>query len=208
MIAVNEPTDSASYQPMKFFRRLVHREAYFMNASEFVSVLAGAAPSIEDYKKVGLSSKEATSFRKSYFCPERKIPLAIAESNELFALMNWWNVGTIEIGMVRLASAPAKMSLGFQVGVVEADPLVIHANDEMAVHEFGTLDHILWPVAKSPNNFLNALAVVAKFISDRGVDKIDFEDFDAAKAVTKQCTTLAGGKRYYDFYSMLLGAEE
>ena len=179
-----------------------------MNAGEFVSSLADAAPSIEDYKKVGLSTKEATSFRKKYFCEQRKTPLAIAESNELFALMNRWITSTVEIGMVCLANAPAKTSQGVQVGVVEADPLVIHVNDEMAVHEMGALDHILWPVAKSPNELLNALAVAAKFLSDRGVEKIDFEDFDAAKGAAKQCASLAGGKRYYDFYSMLLGVEE
>ena len=49
--------------------------------------------------------------------------------------MNRWNAGTIEIGMVCLANAPVKMSQGVQVGVVEADPLVIHLNDELAVHE-------------------------------------------------------------------------
>jgi hypothetical protein len=179
-----------------------------MRASEFVSSLAAAAPSVEDYKKIGLSTKEATDFRKSYFCEQRKTPLTLAESNELFALMNRWNAGTVEIGMVCLANSPAKMSQGVQVGVVEADPLLIHADDEMAVHELGTLDHVLWPVAKSPNEFLKALAVAAKFLSDRGVEKIDFEDFDAAKAAANQCASLAGGKQYYDFYSMLLGAEE
>lgn len=179
-----------------------------MSASEFVTKLAEANPSIEDYAKIGLSAKEAENFRKSLLCEERKTPLGIAESNDLFALMNRWNIGHIEVGMVCFSNAPVKVAQGVQVGVVEADPLVIHQNDEMAVHDISTPDHILWPVAKSSNEFLKALAVAAKFLSDRGVQKIDFEDFDAARAAAKECVSLAGGDDYYAFYSMLLGAED
>jgi hypothetical protein len=179
-----------------------------MNASDFVSILAAAAPSIEDYKKVGLTASEAKDFRNAYFCQPRKSPLAIEESNELFALMNRWNSGTIEIGMVCLANAPEKMSQGVQVGVAEEDPIVIHADDELAVHELGSPKHVLWRVARSPDSFLQALAIATKFLSDRSVEKISYEDLQAAKDVAQQCAKAAGGKPFYDFYSMLLGAEE
>jgi hypothetical protein len=177
-----------------------------MNASEFISALAAAAPSVEEYTKAGLSSKEAICFRRRYLCQQRKVPLGINESNELFALMNQWNSGTIEIGMVCLADAPERTSQGMKIGVVEADPLVIYAEGELAVHELGAPEHILWAVAESPKGFLTALAIVPKFLADRSVDKIDFEDFAAAKVIAKQCASAAGGMRYIEFYSMLVGA--
>lgn len=156
--------------------------------------------------KAGLSSKGAISFHQSYLCQPRKTPLGIEESNELFALMNRWSSGTIEIGMVRLADKPETTPKGTKVGEVEADPLVIHPDDELAVHEFGAPGHVLWVIAKSPNGFLAALSVACKFLADRSVERISFEDFAAAKATAKSCAAAAGGKRYFDFYCMLLGA--
>jgi hypothetical protein len=179
-----------------------------MTVSEFVSKLAAAAPCIEELQKIGLSETEAMAFRKSSFCEPRDVPLGIPEANELFTLMNLWDLSAIEIGMVSLASAPAETPEGVRVGCVEADPLGMHADGELVVYEMGVPGHMLWPVAQSPNTFLKALAVAASFLGDRVVGKIDFEDFDAARNAARQCAALAGGERYDDFYSMLLGAVE
>lgn len=178
-----------------------------MDAGEFILKLAAAAPSVEEYTNVGLSAKEANEFRQSYFCQPRRTPLAIDESHKVFALMNRWNPSMVEIGMVCLIDAPEETPQGIKIGVVEADPLIIHSDGELAVHELGTPTHVLWAVAKSPDSFLKALALAAKFLADRSVEKIGFEDFDAAKNIALQCATAAGGKRYLDFYLMLLGAE-
>jgi hypothetical protein len=179
-----------------------------MSATEFVAKLAEANPSVEDWTSIGLTPREANSFRRQMMCEEREAPLGLTESNDLFALMNRWSVGHVEVGMVRFAKAPVQRRHGVQVGVVESDPLLLHPDDELVVHERGALDHTLWPVAKSPNAFLKALVVAARFLSDRGVEKIDFDDFQAAQAAARECAQLAGGDRYYDFYCMLLGAEE
>ena len=142
-----------------------------MNAGQFVNELAAMAPSIAEYKQHGLSAEEAASFRERFLCKKRQRPLGIAESNDLFALMNQWHTDAIEIGMIVLADAPTKTQQGTQVGKVEADPLLIHADGEMVVHELHAPAHTLWPVAKSPNDFLNAVVVAAKFLTDRGMGK-------------------------------------
>jgi hypothetical protein len=179
-----------------------------MRADEFVTALAAANPTVEDYVNIGLTEKEAKSLCSGYVCPKRATPLGIAESNELFALMNRWETRKVEIGMVCLASAPVKHAEGMKVGVVETDPLVIHPTNELVVHEQRVPTHVLWATAASAEQFLDAMAFAAKFLGDRSIEKIAFEDLKAARAAAKKCAKLAGGETYYDFYAMLLSAEE
>jgi hypothetical protein len=200
----------SSAQPPGEVPRLFIQEArrHPVNASDFVKRLADAASSEADYVALGLSKKVAAEFRKKYFCSKRKVPLSIPESNELLALMDVWHTGDIEVGMIRLLDRPVQTRRGLQIGEVEADPLILMgATGELIVEELGTDGHQLWPVAKSGESFLNAIIVAAEFLESRATGKVDFEDFDAAKAAAKECVELAGGSRYHDFYTMLLGAE-
>jgi hypothetical protein len=52
---------------------------------------------------------------------------------------------------------------------------------------------------------LEALARAGGFLGEREGRATSIK---AAKAAAKECSTAAGGEKYYDFYSMLLGAEE
>jgi len=54
---------------------------------------------------------------------------------------------------------------------------------------------------------LEALIVAAKFLTDRVVGKIDFDDMTAARSAAEQAAELAGGSKFSEFYLMLLGAE-
>ena len=179
-----------------------------MTAEEFVAALANANPSIADFVSVGLTPGQAKNMRRGYDCPARQEPLGIAETNAILALMNRWETRKVEVGMVRLASRPVRHPKGVKIGLVEPDDLVIHPGNDLAVHELGVPENVLWRVARSPEAFLKALAVAAKFLGERAVEKIDYDDIDAAKAVAKKCSKLAGGDTYHDFYAMLLGADE
>ncbi len=180
-----------------------------MIANDFVRELSSIAPSIESLREIGLSETEATSFRAGYICQPRSSPLSLLASNEMLDLAIRWDVSLIEVGMVRLLGTPTiDQGSGIQIGVVEADPLVIiNTSSELIVEELGTTGHILWKSARSPGQFLDALVVAAKFFSERTVGAFDFDDLEIAKMTADKCATLAGGDEYTEFYYMLLGAE-
>jgi hypothetical protein len=178
-----------------------------MTPIEFVKSLAGVAPSIIALQAVGLSKADAVNFRSAFLCLERRTSLTIAEPNDLLTLMKGWDVGKIEVGMIRLFGSPVALARGTQVGVVETDPLIIsNTTTEMLVEEEWTNGHILWYVAQSPGKFLDAIVTAAKFLGDRSIGVVDFNDMQATRDVALECMRRAGGDKYSDFYSMLLGA--
>lgn len=181
-------------------------EIQTMKAEQFVERLEALAPAITDLQKVGLNKDEAIAERKTYHCDKRTKPLSLPSSNEVVALLTGWNAGQIEIGMIRLFDEPVQVNGGLQIGLVEADPLVITDEGEMIVYERDS-QHILWRVAQSPDSFLDALVIAADFLTKTGIDIIDFEDIDAAKQASNSCAEAVGGSNYTQFYLMLLGGD-
>jgi hypothetical protein len=180
-----------------------------MELDDFVLALAESAPSIADLEKCGLSKEQALDFAKSFLCVKRERPWPVVSgSNQLLELLRRWDLRKVEIGMVRFPDPPTEQ-LGYVcVGRVEVDPLVIlPGTEEIAVHELGSKEHLLWLVAKSGSTLLDALIVAARFLAQRTVGTIDFDNFKAARLVATECATVAAGEKYSDFYKMLLGAQ-
>jgi hypothetical protein len=122
--------------------------------------------------------------------------------------MRDWHTGSVEIGMLRLLDEPITFDNGIQVGTVEGDPLIIaQVTGEVIVVESHADSHILWYVAASTQALLLALLGAAQFLGKIGKEEIDFRDTGVAKIAARECTRLAGGEKYLDFYMMLLGAE-
>ncbi len=177
-----------------------------MKAEQFVERLEAVAPTITELQKVGLNESEAIAERETYHCTKRPNPLLLSVDNEIVALLTSWNAGKIEIGMIRLFDEPVQINEGLQIGLVEADPLVIATEGEMIVYEKNS-QHILWRVAQNPDYFLDALVIAADFLTKTGLDIIDFEDVEAAKEAAKDCAVTVGGSNYTQFYLMLLGGD-
>ncbi len=180
-----------------------------MELGDFVKVLAEAAPNAPELEKCGFSNEQATDFIKSFLCVQRDRPLLLESgSNQLLELVREWDLSKVEIGMIRFPEPPSERLGSICVGYVEVDPLVILADtDEIAVHELGTKEHLLWVVAKCGSKLLDALVIAARFLARRAVGTIDFDDSKLARSISIECATAAGGDKYLDFYKMLLGAE-
>jgi len=180
-----------------------------MEPDTFVKELANAAPNASNLERSGLSKEQARDLVKSFLCVKRELPLAeVSGSDRLLELLRKWDLSKVEIGMVRFPDPPTERSGKMCVGCVEADPLVILPDTgEIAVHELGTKEHLLWLVAKNGSTLLDALVIAARFLEKRGAGTIDFDDYKAARLVALDCASAAGGDRYADFYKMLLGAE-
>jgi hypothetical protein len=177
-----------------------------MEPNTFVNRLACLAPSVEALARIGLSETQANDFRDNYFCQKRQT--VVRETNEILALLKGWDLSSVEIGMVRFAQQPSEIPGKVLIGKVEADPLMLmQTTGEILVEDLHAPGHILWVAARSGSTLLDALIPAAEFLTKRGLEEIDVEDTHAARVVAKRCAMLAGGERYVDFFSMLLGAE-
>lgn len=172
-----------------------------MNANDFVEALADIAPSENEYLRDGFSKEDARELRKNYHRSKRDGELAISSSDELLVLMSIWNTRDLEIGMVALRDKPVRTKRGLQVGVFDADSLLmLDSTGELVVEKYG---HQCHRVAASGERFLDALIVAGRFLESAEVD-----DITKATSTADECATLAGGPDYYGFYAMLLVDEE
>lgn len=177
-----------------------------MNASDFVNELFTNAPSIESYIASGMTRDVAEDMRSRDICDPRINGNERVSSNELFDLYDGWNVSKVEVGMIRFTGICFENPLGTEVGQVEADPLILLPSNELVVMEYASNGHLLWEVARTPGDFLAAVAAAAKFLNERGCGLIDYNDFGLAQVTAVRCAELAGGEKYRDFYYMLLDA--
>lgn len=178
-----------------------------MEAEQFVQRLRACAPTLAALEAVGLSLSEAADFVRRFECLERETAQLQSSRDELISLLTMWDLGNVEIGMIRFLSAPLALADGWQLGFVEVHALLLLNTGEIIVREDSSRDHCLWHVAEGSAAFLDALPVAAEFLSNCATGRVAPFDFDAAGAVAEACSTLAGGERYKPFYLMLLGAE-
>jgi hypothetical protein len=180
-----------------------------MNASDFARELLACAPSIASLEGVGLSFTEAEMFRRGYSCLSKVETRIHYSQNEVLELATNWDVGEVEVGLIRLVGTPSSyQGIGTKVGLVEIAPLIfLTSSSELIVLDNRDSGHLLWKVAESPGQFLDALVIAAKFLGERAVGAVDFEDLESARVAANNCSTAAGGELYHEFYLMLLGAE-
>lgn len=179
-----------------------------MTADEFARHLAAAAPSADSLAKVGMTGIAMAHFRQS-FLSQQRVELANTEIEDAaITLVDRWDARNVEIGMVRFLNGTSLLSNGTQIGIVEADPLVVlPQSGELAVVDADLPNQILWYVAEDGRHLLDALLLAARFFVRRVIGEIDLEDMQSARAQSHLCSTAAGGDKYHPFYSMLLGAE-
>lgn len=171
-----------------------------MEADQFVEALWACAPDIEQLKATGIPSEVAQRFRDAHLC--RKKTEAVRYCDPLLDLISRYDASTVEIGMILLGSSVVKTDRNWQVGEVEADPLVIDkATEEVQVEELYTNGHILSRCAESGGKFLDALLLAASFQRyNRGPG-----DQDRAYEEAESCALAAGGEVYRRFYLHLFG---
>lgn len=174
-----------------------------MNAEQFVDGLYRAAPPKGRLESLGLSADEALRLYRSFlFVPEPSA--TVDDRNELTRLVTKWNATNVRIGGIQFHH-PIAIDGHIRIGRVEVDPLLIAPEGELIVEEDGAPGHVLWKAAATPERLLDALLPAATFLSRCAVDSALYEDLELTKKQAGECSTLAGGPRYHDFYRMLLG---
>lgn len=171
--------------------------------------LAQSAPDVSAVMAMGLTRSDAEVFVSRFRATRHERSIKLPDVDPILTLFDEWDLSQIKIGQLAFHEIPLFHKSGeIEIGSVEADPLIVsQGGGELRVQELGQ-SHLLWKVASSSKSLLDALIPAAKFLGERSIGLIDFDNFDAARETAETCSQLAGGKSYRDFFMMLLGAEE
>lgn len=182
-----------------------------MKPEEFIERLAGASASTAEMKKADCSPAIIDRFVKSRTCTRRKRPLSrtpMKGSEDLVKLFNEYDLNLLSIAGLDFLGEMIETPRGLQIGKEEGQPILIAPDGEIVLEEEGAGGHRLAEIAKNGTAFLDAIIIMAKFSSDRLIEKIAFDDFAAAQAAARECAKAAGGEKYLRFYWSRLGADE
>ena len=179
-----------------------------MLADQFVFRLSLAAPSLERLAAVGIVGDEAAEILRSFNCiPREGLRKPTIEMDELIRLVEQWDSTAVEIGMLRFSGGSKQTSMGVQVGLIEADPLVVRSDGHVIVYELGMEEHVLWLVANSGAQLLDAVLIAAVALNERLFVDESIDRGEGVRRIAAQCSEAAGGAQFKDFFEMLLGAD-
>jgi hypothetical protein len=124
----------------------------------------------------------------------------------ILELYNGWDVSKVTVASIKLSDITLRSSGDVCIGSVAVDPLIVLAQSgEVALEELYNPGNLIFPVATNFAAFLDALIGVAEFLDGRTMDSIERGDEEACQEAARKCAELAGGKRFNDFFQMLIG---
>lgn len=176
-----------------------------MLAETFLKKLENNAPSLESLKKIGFNDDEAKMFIQKYIASEKPIYNNIYKE-ELLRLVNNYQLEKVEIGIISFYNKINESSNYFYLGKAEIDLLVINKiTGEVQIFENDAPEKLLWNCASNGGNFLDALIHCVPFFNKSMFDDKLWNNSNIILEMAIQCSELAGGNRYLDFYKMFLG---
>ena len=163
----------------------------------FADRLSSLAPSHDALVEFGLTDIEANEIRNSVMAVKRPDAGPMV-GDELVDLASRFDLSNIEIGMVAFEANPHDVLSAWQVGRVEADPLLVtKATGEVVVEERGAQGHVLWRAARDSASFLEAVLCVSELLTQRMFDQ---RSTPITPAEAERCAALAGGIEFRSFY--------
>ena len=178
-----------------------------MKKDEFVFRLKQLAPSREDYHRLNFSDDSITELIKRFECnPLNNDLFNSIKNDEILELLNTYDCSKVEIGLLNLNKTVQEFPNYYLIGKIDSDIIALNK----ITLEIETLDHegrnhLLWSCAASSKRFLNSILTAAEFFSRRIKDPGLANNKVFTNEYVLNCTDKAGGKKYIDFYKMLLG---
>jgi hypothetical protein len=174
-----------------------------MDAQKFAKELIQLTPPNEKLAENGVSQEEIERTQKSYLCVERKG--LDRQDDPVLDLITRYDLSSVEIGMVRFTDTPIVQDGSICVGEFEVDPILMDiTSGEIYIVDWAARNHITSWCAKNGDSFLDSLIIAERHISRCGYDYALSDNQAAACEVASNCAEAAGGKKYLDFYKMLV----
>jgi hypothetical protein len=175
-----------------------------MTATEFVNAFRKQAPDIKQPAALTISTEFIAQPSPMYRFPQKKSDLIYKDS--LLELVANYDLKNIEIGMVTFRDELSEDDNYYYIGNVEVDLLVKSKQSGIIqVLEFDQPSKLLWSCATNGALFLDALLVCDNYLEKCVLDEALFENEIVRAAMVSECSEMAGGIEYIDFYEMLRG---
>jgi hypothetical protein len=177
-----------------------------MTPNEFVNSLQKLAPSREDFNKYNLPEDYVEKVINSYLCLEKHdIKLSLINENDpLLQLLSTYDCSFVQIGLISLKET-VPFAMYYEIGNVELDLLVLNkTTNEIEVRDHDSPKTVIYFCASSSKHFLETILMYAKYISLKVKDPSISEDDGFKLEIINSLTDLSGGRKFRDFYSMLL----
>ena len=169
-----------------------------MRAEHFLNNVQLSAPSLRTLEDFGLDQDEIEEIRLAFQC-QRK-PDATDDGpfrNELERMLHLYDCSNLEIGLIRFSSDPRRTVAGVAIGCVEADPLIVHDDGQVATYDHADEQEMMLPCARTAEHFLEALSTFLHLRIEEGSRPRN------ARMAAELCAHAAGGLQYLSFYEVL-----
>jgi hypothetical protein len=177
-----------------------------MTEQEFIKRLKEVPFAADQYTHLGVS-ETFTARTIDGYNPKRKNSAQNAFSDDpLVQLVNDYDVTRTEIGMISFESEVKESEDYYYVGRFETDFLcVAKVSKEVVILRFDDPSSVMYICAQNSGVFLEVMIFAAKYLEKRMIEQLDNSHIDCSMA--ENCSELAGGARYLDFYKVLLGCQ-
>jgi hypothetical protein len=192
------PTPFFAFLDSEMSRRSIRRG--FMQTDEFSAALRSLAPSPSELNALGMSPTRVKTFLASFECNRRD---STVDRDPILDLCSHFDLGSVEVGLVRLSGLKKFDASHWQIGLVEADPLLYgRADGHVTCRDHATPNFEIFKCANSGEAFLTAMIHVASALNAQLFNRPE-KDRIAVDAL-RRCTDDAG-EDTAPFYRMLLG---
>jgi hypothetical protein len=176
-----------------------------MTELEFIEQLKTAAFSHELYAKIGLTEDYIIRTIDGYNPKPKTQRRNMISNDPILRLVSDYDLSKTEIGMLTFSAEVTETDDYFYVGKDEVDFLCI----SKSTHEVVTLPFygplkVAYKCAQNSSLFLEAIVIAAILLEKRSMN-YEFYDDAAAVAIAENCSDIAGGSDYLNFYRYLLG---
>lgn len=175
-----------------------------MTAKEFVEQIKDFAVTKEALKEADFPDEFAGMLADGY--RYKAVGQIKNSTNEIINLISNYDMSQTEIGMISFNKEIEENEGFLFFGKVELDPLAISkGNNEVVVVDYSNPDDIIQYCASNSSRFLSAMNAAWRAMTEFLMDEEKADDYEYREQVIANCTELAGGDAYFDFYDNMLG---
>ena len=182
-----------------------------MTPKEFIKQVESFRPTKQELLNSGIDEDGIERILNGYVILPRHEPINIGINDNFYRdLIGEYDISNIEIGPICFPEIPSSLNPNQLIIAYDCTaPIVVDkSTDEVLLLDMNEPTHVMASCAKNIKAFFSALLLANDFLDTLSKDESLWDDPDSAKPIIAQCTLMAGGKKYRQFYEMLVGLEE